>query len=716
VPGAYLLSPTALEKRQLDFDPQYLFSVIDYPLVIVENDMIVECNPAFKELLGTQMDLQGRFFEEFVSRESKNGYQSLLQRHIERGDKMKMSLRLKHAEGKLIPVSLSCQVHHYGGDCEQCIYVMVPSTKGTFKQNIILQMAKAMAKVDSKSTFSTLVLSLTKILGVKYGFVGIFDEYTSRMSIISLSIDNELVDPFSYDLEETPCEIVIQGGVYTCERGVADSFPQDQLLTDWGVEGYVGVSLHDDQKKPIGHLVVMDTNPIKDGEVIAAMMQMYSGRVSSELSRRTRRKELKRSERNYRNLFESSFEAKLIYNVYEKKYVGANQAACNLFGYAKEQFYSMNFSYLKPETLSSGKEVSDEVEEIVAYVMEGNSHLAESENLRADGSVFYSEVATSLLSKEEGLLLISIRDVTRRKLAESELELYRAQLEKLVEARTEEVQDLNVDLTQVNKDLEETIASLNQQKLELELTLAQLRDAQTQLVRSEKLASVGVLAAGIAHEINNPLNYIAGGVEILKRETDLISGIPVESKEQFDQAVGFIQEGLQRSAKVVKSLTHFSHGDYKERKLANLEKLVNGTLLTRESELAGIEVKTSYELQKDVPIFPELFHQIVSLLLENAIYYARKSEQNPEIAIDISPVNDGGTAEITISNSGPCIPEDVMSRIFDPFFTTKDAGEGPGLGLAIAYAFTQRHNGEVLVKNLDPGVSFQVRLPIENYW
>ena len=346
-------SSAALEKRELDFDPQYLFTVIDFPLVIVEKDMIVECNPAFKDLLGIQWDLQGRYFEEFVSRESKSSYQNLLKRHIEKGDGMRTSLRLKHQDGRLIPVSLTCQVHHYKGDYEQCIYVVTPSTRGTFKQNIILQMAKAMAKVDSKSTFSTLVLSLTKILNVKYGFVGIFDEQTSRMSILSLSVNNELVESFSYDLEDTPCEIVIKGGVYTCERGVAATFPEDQLLTDWGVEGYVGVSLHNEQKQAIGHLVVMDTEPIKDGEVIAAMMQMYSGRVSSELSRRVRKEQLERSERNYRNLFDSSFEAKLIYNLEEKKYVGANQAACELFGYEKEQFYSMNFSYLKPQQLSS---------------------------------------------------------------------------------------------------------------------------------------------------------------------------------------------------------------------------------------------------------------------------------------------------------------------------------------------------------------------------
>ncbi len=702
-----------MEKTEREISYRNLFQNVGFPLVIVDQGILVDFNDAFQETFG--IGSIGQPFEELITPQSLPIYQRELSEHLHHHKRM--NVRLKLAVGdREIPVSLFCQIDHSKDSGSPCSFSVRPTSDAKLKEEIVMKMAQQMAQDTGASNFSQLVLNLTYVLGVKYGFVGIYDDHALRMNILSLSVDNQLVEPFGYDLESTPCQAVIDGGSYVCEQGVQELFPDDQYLVDWGIEGYVGVSLYDDNNLPIGHLVVMDTEPIENTEVISAIMQMYSGRLSAELMRELKEKEQRQSEEKYRNLFQNSFEAKLIYNPQENCYVGVNDAACRLFGYSREEMLQMDPSRLKPAVLSSGEASLEEVRKITEIVKGGKPHLVESENLRSDGSTFNSEIAISLLDEDQGYLLVSIRDVTPRKKLEMELEEHRQHLEQLVGFRTREVEELNEELKLSNKELEASITTLNDQKIELELTLAKLQETQHQLLRSEKLASIGVLTAGIAHELNNPLNFITGGMEIFKRELDYLQQIPADSSEQFADAIQYIEEGLQRASNVVKSLTHFSNRDFRQRKPANLNKLIQSTLLTLENKLRHNIVETDFRLSTDVPVFPELFHQMLSNLVDNAIYYAKTGNDERRIEITTKLTETTSFAEVSVFNSGELIPEENTHKIFDPFFTTKETGEGTGLGLAIVHAFAQQHNGEVNVRNESDGVRFALLLPVENYW
>ena len=246
--------------------------------------------------------------------------------------------------------------------------------------------------------------------------------------------------------------------------------------------------------------------------------------------------------------------------------------------------------------------------------------------------------------------------------------------------------------------------------LKLEETLETLKSTQQQLVHSEKMASLGTLTSGIAHEINNPLNAISGGMYMLENLTD---------KKSMESARSMIREGFDKTHKIVKALMTFSGSDKEKPVKSDLHEIIDNTLLFIRSRLGEhIRIIADYRLKRTVPIFPDRLHQVLLYVFDNAIYAIQQKEQMKDEFIRISTweVKARTAAEtkavIEICNSGPGIPDQDISNVFDPFFTTKDPGEGTGLGLSISYSLIQDHNGEIEVHNVPDGVCFVITLPV----
>jgi histidine kinase len=271
-------------------------------------------------------------------------------------------------------------------------------------------------------------------------------------------------------------------------------------------------------------------------------------------------------------------------------------------------------------------------------------------------------------------------------------------LEQKVAARTRELAEKNEELVQKN---------------------AEILRAQGQLVQSEKMASLGQLVAGVAHEINNPINFIASGLPSLRRDVDKVAEmVPAGARDAtFDKVRGrlaklltAIQEGAQRTAEIVKNLRSFSRLDEAAQKAVDLHEGLDSTLVLLGSKVRdGIQVEKQYGALPLVECFPSQLNQVFMNLLVNAIQ-AMDERGTLTISTERSGPN---SVRVAIRDTGKGIPVDVLAKIFDPFFTTKSVGEGTGLGLSISHEIIAKHRGQLSVESeVGVGTTFRIELPI----
>lgn len=326
------------------------------------------------------------------------------------------------------------------------------------------------------------------------------------------------------------------------------------------------------------------------------------------------------------------------------------------------------------------------------------------------------------------------RDVTERILAENELKKYREHLESLVKQRTDELHLKNKELNKKNKQL-------STKNSEVEKTLNQLKSAQAQLIHAEKMASLGVLTAGIAHEINNPVNFISSGVdglkELLNDASQLIheynninAGNFVEQLKHIEQLkqnlqateiaedlkkmLDNIQEGIRRTVDIVKSMQAFSRPESKEKQLTDIEENLQSTLIILRNQYKNrIEIITDCNKTKKINVFQSELNQVLMNIIANAIQ-AIPDEGTISIATKKVQKQNKEYLVINITDDGVGMTAEVKNHIFEPFYTTKPAGEGTGLGLAISYNIIKKHNGDIQVDSTPgKGTSFNISLPYQ---
>nr|WP_297350424.1 ATP-binding protein [uncultured Caldimonas sp.] len=297
---------------------------------------------------------------------------------------------------------------------------------------------------------------------------------------------------------------------------------------------------------------------------------------------------------------------------------------------------------------------------------------------------------------------------------------------------------INYDITD-RKQMELELQRRNAELADLNQRLSQ---AQAQLLQSEKLASIGQLAAGVAHEINNPVGYVASNVHTLgeyvcallallgsyerlalpelpeqaRRELDaLCSRVDVEYlKTDAPALIDETEEGLGRVRKIVQDLKDFSRVDDRlEWQWTDLHRCLDVTLnITKSATRYSVDVVKEYGDLPAVQCLPSQINQVLMNLLINAVH-AVEAAGNGRGCVTIRTGADDGNAWIEMVDTGCGIPPEHLSRIFDPFFTTKPVGQGTGLGLSLAYGIVQKHGGRIDVQSkVGEGSSFRVTLPV----
>jgi two-component system, NtrC family, sensor kinase len=276
---------------------------------------------------------------------------------------------------------------------------------------------------------------------------------------------------------------------------------------------------------------------------------------------------------------------------------------------------------------------------------------------------------------------------------------------------------------------------------ELNKTLKNLKETQSQLVDAEKMSSLGQLTAGIAHEINNPINFVSSNIPPLKQDIDDLKAI-IEKydeikdssnineklneadklkqeldyeflKTELNTIISGIDNGAKRTAEIVKGLRNFSRLDENDLMLADINEGITSTLTILKSASNNIEIKAKLNPLPEINCYPGKLNQAFLNLINNAIYAVNENTSRIESGkIEIATYDNENNITIKISDNGIGIPAEVKEKIFDPFYTTKKIGDGTGLGLSIVYRIIESHKGKIELNSiLNKGTSFTITLP-----
>ncbi len=365
-------------------------------------------------------------------------------------------------------------------------------------------------------------------------------------------------------------------------------------------------------------------------------------------------KELADKEEKYRRLFDDASDAIILIKANGKIY-DCNQTTCLLFKYSKEAIINKSIFQLSTEYQNNETPSDKKGKQLFSHVLQGKTLKTEWTYINSEEKEFIASIAVNKieLSNKKYIQAI-IRDITESKKKDRELEMYKDHLEQLVFDRTKK-----------------------------------LKEAQAQLFQAEKMASLGTLTAGIAHEINNPLNYIKGAHYGLVQH---FSEYKSSDQETTDILLKSIDSGIERASEIVNGLRQFCRNNDSLNEECNIHTIIDNSIIILHNQLKDhISIKKQYV---DTPFIIKgnsgRLHQVIINILSNANYAIDNSGE-----IIISTFCENDNYKIVISDNGSGIEEKVIKQVFDPFFTTKPPGEGTGIGLYITFSIIQEHKGTI---------------------
>ena len=312
------------------------------------------------------------------------------------------------------------------------------------------------------------------------------------------------------------------------------------------------------------------------------------------------------------------------------------------------------------------------------------------------------------------------------------------------------IQEQNSLLQAKQSKLESALDEINENHKTMEKAYHDLQSAQTQLLQAEKMQSVGRLAAGVAHEINTPIQFIGDNLNFILDSFQDLNKIQIaqdrvlettsnglalidlvqkmkETAEEIDleylrtEIPQAIQQSIEGIAKIVRAMKEFSHPGSEEKSHFNLNKAIENAVTVSKNEWkyhAELELDLDPELPQVLCLGGELNQAILNLIVNagHALASTEKTESSKKGLIQISTRQQGDRVKILVSDNGTGIPEAIRSKIFDPFFTTKNVGQGTGQGLAIVYStIVDKHYGTIeLESEVGKGTTFIIHLPVED--
>lgn len=384
-----------------------------------------------------------------------------------------------------------------------------------------------------------------------------------------------------------------------------------------------------------------------------------------------------------------------------------NPAWEKTLGYTKEELFAQPFiDFVHPDDRAA---TIAEIQKIIA----GVETISFENRYRCQGGEYRWLLWSATSFPEEQLIYATARDITDRKQAEVALRLSEAK-----------ERDRATQLSQ---------------------TIGELKQTQGQLVQAEKMSSIGQLVAGVAHEINNPINFIHGNLDHVNQYTqDLLDLLELYQQQDpepspeiaalreaidleflmadLPKVLDSMRMGTDRVREIVRSLRNFSRVDQAEVKAVDIHEGIDNTLLILQHRLKASGGKKEIQVVKDygdLPLaecYPGQLNQVFMNILSNAIDALDEArDKKQELTIRIaSQILENNHVAIRIADNGPGIPPEILNRLFDPFFTTKPVGKGTGLGLSISYQIVvEKHGGQLKCQSKPgQGTEFWVEIPV----
>lgn len=281
------------------------------------------------------------------------------------------------------------------------------------------------------------------------------------------------------------------------------------------------------------------------------------------------------------------------------------------------------------------------------------------------------------------------------------------ELENFLQAVNQAYIQFDIDRKMIERSMELSSRELSEVNTSLKKTITEQKKLQSIVVQNEKMSAVGQLAAGIAHEINNPLGIILGFSQSLRSE--------IPEHESSKAALNFIEAETLRCKSLVQNLLVFSRASTSEQKELDLGATVTEalSLVLAQSRVKDIElIKNINDSLPKIMANRTQIQQVVINLCNNAMDAMPKGGT---LKVEVSPndQDENNSLRIIVADTGKGISPDIQSKIFEPFFTTKEVGKGTGLGLSLVYEIVQKHNGRIDVQsNPGKGTTFTVYLPV----
>ncbi len=614
--------------------------------------------------------------------------------------------------------------------------------------------------------FQTCVQHLAEICQVKYAFItSLVDDTCCKTNMLALWTGSETIAPYEFDLLGTPCEVVFQEGWGVFSQNLQAHFPEASALATLEAESYLGIVIKDPEGNVLGNLGIIDTKPFSgDLTTPKFILQLFAAHVGSEM-KRTRAESALREQAERQTLLNQL--AHQIRHSLELEAVIATaiQSVQNFL-----EIDHCAFAWYDPDASPATWTVIQEARKESIPTSLGcypatlvgpvEKYLLIQKTLRIDAVEQYLEPThraflEQISAKSE--ILIPIR--TQADKIGIIICVHHCQVRPWSDSEVALLESVGTQLA-IAIDQAERYAESQKTSQVLQQTLQALKQTQVQMVQHEKMSSLGQLVAGIAHEINNPVNFIHGNiVPAHQGMQDLLSLVALYQQEYPEPTVAIVEKieevdlaflnqdlpkllnsmkvGTERIREIVKSLRLFSRLDECDVKSVDIHDGIESSLMILRHRLKGSDGREPIKIVRDfvelplVDCFAGPLNQVFMNILVNAIDALEDRDRTRSLAeqkhqpstLYIQTVltenksgNKSGNqqVEINIRDNGPGIPESVRQQIFNPFFTTKPIGQGTGLGLAISYQIvTEKHGGQLLCRtNPGQGTEFSVQIPV----
>jgi PAS domain S-box-containing protein len=547
-----------------------------------------------------------------------------------------------------------------GGKIIAGIEVVRNITERKRMEESLRNIAEGVSAATGETFFRLLVQYLTKTLNVDYAFVGeLVGDKGDRVRTIAVCDRGKIADNFEYDLANTPCENVVGKTIRCYPQGVQQQFPLDYMLSEMGIEGYIGIPLFDSAERALGIMAVLNCRPMNEIKTLQFILQIFAARASAELDRGWIEKNLQESEKRYKMLVESATD--YIYTVYVENghpvSTSHGLGCVAVTGYTSEEYNADPYLWYRMVHDEDKPLVKEQAEKVIQGM---SVPPIEHRIIHKNGQVLWVRNTSVPRCDDKGNLIAydgMIKDITEQK------------------------------------------------QLELQLHHAQ------------KMEAIGTLAGGIAHDFNNMLTTIVGYGSLLRtklRKDTHIMAYVESIIASAEKAANLAKNLLAFSRKQIISPNHVNLNEI----VHGIQRLLS-RLIGEDIELKTDLTDKNLIIRADVSQIEQILMNLVinarDAMHDGGILTIKTEivEMDDEYVKIHGYGRQGNYALITVSDTGIGMDKDTKERIFEPFFTTKEVGKGTGLGLSIVYGIVKQHNGYInCYSESKKGTTFKIYLPI----